>query len=481
VIKKKRRNNMPQSEQLEVLVLGSGTGGKLLAWHLAQSGHKTAVVERRWIGGSCPNIACMPSKNEISSAKVAHFAREGRDYGTVTSSVTVDMATVRRRKREMVERQVVQHLQIYRASGAELIMGSGHFVAPKTLEVNLNDGGTRELAADKVFLNVGTHAAIPNVPGLEAAQPLTHVEALERDYLPQHLIVIGGGYSGLELAQAYRRFGSDVTIIESGPQLLAREDIDVSQGMRRILSSEGIQVLVEAELLQVHGRSGDKVKLSARTPSGEQCIDGSDILVAAGRIPNTTGIGLKEAGVELDGRGYIRVNGRLETSAPDVWAVGECAGSPQFTHISEDDFRIIRDNLAGGNRSTRDRLIPYCMFTDPPLARIGLGEGEAERQGVLARVARLPMDSVLGAQATDQRQGFMKALVGDSDDRILGFTMIGAAAGEVMAAVHTAMLAGLSYSSLANAALAHPTMAEGLSSLFSNVPPRAVQAKPKAA
>jgi pyruvate/2-oxoglutarate dehydrogenase complex dihydrolipoamide dehydrogenase (E3) component len=215
------------------------------------------------------------------------------------------------------------------------------------------------------------------------------------------------------------------------------------------------------------------VSVVVRTLSGEQHIDGSDILVAVGRVPNTAGIGLKEAGVELDGRGYIRVNGRLETSAREVWAVGECAGSPQFTHISEDDFRIIRDNLAGGNRSTRDRLVPYCMFTDPPLAHIGLSEGEAERQGIIARIARLPMDSVLGAQATDQRQGFMKALVGDSDDRILGFTMIGAAAGEVMAAVHTAMLADLPYASLANAALAHPTMAEGLSSLFSNVPPRA--------
>jgi pyruvate/2-oxoglutarate dehydrogenase complex dihydrolipoamide dehydrogenase (E3) component len=464
---------MPQPQRFDVLVLGSGTGGKLLAWHLAQSGHKTALVERRWIGGSCPNIACMPSKNEISSAKVAHFARQGGEYGTVTGSVIVDMSTVRRRKREMVERQVANHLQIYRASGAELIMGSGRFVAPKTLEVNLNDGGTRELAADKVFLNVGTHGAIPNVPGLQAAQPLTHVEALELDYLPQHLIVIGGGYSGLELAQAYRRFDSNVTIIESGPQLLAREDVDVSQEIRRILSDEGIQVFVEAELIQVSGRSGDKVSVVVRALSGEQNIDGSDILVAAGRIPNTAGIGLTEAGVELDGRGYIRVNGRLETSAPEVWAVGECAGSPQFTHISEDDFRIIRDNLAGGNRSTRDRLVPYCMFTDPPLAHIGLSEGEAERQGVMTRIARLPMDSVLGAQATDQRQGFMKALVGDGDDRILGFTMIGTAAGEVMAAVHTAMLAGLSYTGLANAALAHPTMAEGLSSLFSNVPPRA--------
>ncbi len=466
---------MPQPERFEVLVLGSGTGGKLVAWHLAKSGHTTAAVERRWIGGSCMNVACMPSKNEISSARVAHFARHGREYGTVTGSVTVDMATVRLRKREMVERQVAAHLQNYTASGVELIMGNGHFVAPKTLEVTLNDGGTRVLTADKVFLNVGTHAAIPNIPGLEAAQPLTHVEALELDYLPQHLIVIGGGYSGLELAQAFRRFGSDVTIIESGPQLMGREDVDVSQEMRRILNDEGIQVLVEAQVLQVRGRSGDKVTLVVRSPSSEQNIDGSDILVAIGRIPNTAGIGLKETGVELDGCGYIRVNGRLETSAPDVWALGECAGSPQFTHISEDDFRIIRDNLAGGNRNTRDRLVPYCMFTDPPLARVGLSEGEAKRQGVIARVARLPMDSVLGAQATDQRQGFMKTLIGDNDDRILGFTMIGAAAGEVMAAVQTAMLAGLPYQRLRDSVLAHPTMAEGLGFLFSNVPPRSAQ------
>jgi pyruvate/2-oxoglutarate dehydrogenase complex dihydrolipoamide dehydrogenase (E3) component len=464
---------MPQLEKFEALVLGSGTGGKLLAWHLAQSGHKTAAVERRWIGGSCPNIACMPSKNEISSAKVAYAARHGGDYGAETDSVTVDMTTVRRRKREMVERQVAKHREIYRASGAELIMGNGRFVAPKTLEVNLNDGGARKLAADKVFLNVGTHAAIPNVPGLQAAQPLTHIELLELDYVPKHLIVIGGGYSGLELAQAYRRFGSDVTIVEAAPQLLAREDLDVSQEIRRVLGNEGIRVLVESELLRVSGRSGDSVSVFVRTLSGEQRIDGSDILVAVGRVPNTAGIGLQEAGVELDSRGYIRVNDRLETTAPEVWAVGECAGSPQFTHISEDDFRIVRDNLAGGNRSTRDRLVPYCMFIDPPLAHIGLSEGEAERQGVMTRIARLPMDSVLGAQATDQREGFMKALVGDSDDRILGFTMVGAAAGEVLAAVQTAMLARLSYPSLANAALAHPTMAEGLSSLFSNVPARA--------
>jgi pyruvate/2-oxoglutarate dehydrogenase complex dihydrolipoamide dehydrogenase (E3) component len=467
---------MPQQpERFDALVLGSGTAGKLTAWHMGRSGQRTAVVERRWIGGACPNIACMPSKNEIRSAEVAHLARHAAEFGTMTGSVVVDMATVRRRKREMVERQVAKHLENYKASGAELIMGEGRFVAPKTLEVSLNGAGVRTLTADKIFLNLGTHAAIPNVPGLAEARPLTHIEALEIDYLPSHLIVIGGGYAGLELAQAYRRFGSNVTIIESGPQLMGREDIDVSQEMRRILTDEGIQAYVAAELLSVRGRSGDKVSLQTRTASGEQRIEGSDILVAAGRVANTAGIGLEKLGVTLDSRGYIRVNERLETSAAGIWAMGECAGSPQFTHVSEDDFRIIRDNLSGGSRSTRDRLVPYCMFTDPPLAHVGLSEGEAERQGIIVRVARLPVDSVLRAQATGERQGFMKVLVGENDDRIVGFTMIGAAAGEVMAVVQTAMLGGVPYGKLANAVLAHPTMAEGLSMLLANVPQRSRQ------
>jgi pyruvate/2-oxoglutarate dehydrogenase complex dihydrolipoamide dehydrogenase (E3) component len=472
---KLEEDRMAQPERFDSLIFGSGTGGKLMAWHMAGSGRRTAAVERRWIGGACPNIACLPTKNEIFSAKVAYLARHAAHFGTMVGPVAVDMATVRRRKREMVEALVATHLQNYKTSGAELIMGTGRFVAPKTLEVRLNDGGTRVLSGEKIFLNLGTHAAMPSVPGLEASRPLTHVEALELDYLPSHLIVIGGGYSGLELAQAYRRFGSNVTIIEQGPQLMGREDFDVSHEIRRILSDEGIQVIVEAQLLQVHGESGKEVSLVVRTTSGEQNIEGSDILAAVGRIPNTAGIGLDEAGVELDGRGYIRVNERLETSAPEVWALGECAGSPQFTHVSEDDFRIIRDNLAGGKRSTRDRLVPYCMFTDPPLAHVGLSEGEAERHGVTTRVARLPTGAVLRAQATGEKQGFMKALIAENDDRILGFTMIGAEAGEVMATVQTAMLADLPYTRLRDAVLAHPTMAEGLGFLFSNVPPRSVQ------
>jgi len=453
---------MAQPERFEVLVLGSGFGGKLLAWHVAQSGRRTAVVERRWIGGSCPNIACLPSKNEIWSARVAHLAHHGPQFGTVIGSITTDMAKVRQRKRDMVDREIALHLQNYKTSGAELIMGAGRFVAPKTLQVDLNDGGTRVLAGDQVFLNLGTHAAIPNIPGLEAARPLTHIEALELDYLPSHLIVLGGGYVGLELAQAYRRFGSRVTVIETGPRLMGREDPDVVDEMQRILADEGIQFLIAAQTRDVHGRSGEAVNVTVRTPSGEQKLDGSDILVAAGRVPNTAGIGLEQAGVVLDARGYIGVNERLETKAPDVWAIGECAGSPQFTHVSIDDFRVIRDNLSGGTRSTRGRLVPYCMFTDPPLAHVGLSEGEAQREGVPARVARLPMSGVRRTATTDETQGFMKVLVGASDDRILGFTMVGAEAGEVMTAVQTAMLADLPYPKLRDAILAHPTMAEGL-------------------
>jgi pyruvate/2-oxoglutarate dehydrogenase complex dihydrolipoamide dehydrogenase (E3) component len=321
----------------------------------------------------------------------------------------------------------------------------------------------------------GRTRQFPKVPGPKAAGPLTNIEALELDYLPSHLIVLGGGYVGLELAQAYRRFGSRVTVLEQGPQLMGREDRDVAEEIQRILSSEGIEFLLNVDVAEVRGRSGEGLSLTLRTGSGERDIGGSDILVAAGRVPNTAGIGLEEAGVALDERGYVRVNERLETTASGVWALGECAGSPQFTHVSEDDFRIVVDNVAGGKRSTRDRLVPYSMFTDPPLAHVGLSEGEAERQGLAARVARLPTGAVLRAQAIGETQGLMKILVGVNDDRILGFTMIGSEAGEVMAVVQTAIIAGLPYTRLRDAVLAHPTMAEGLGFLLASVPARNVQ------
>jgi pyruvate/2-oxoglutarate dehydrogenase complex dihydrolipoamide dehydrogenase (E3) component len=462
---------MPQTESYQDLVLGSGAGGKLLSWHLARSGRRVAVVERRYVGGSCPNINCLPSKNEVWSAKVADLLHHAGRYGVVTGSVAVDMAGVLRRKREMVEGLVALHLDLYRQSGAELIMGDGRFVAPKTLEVRLRDGGTRVLRGDRVFLNVGTRAAIPPTAGLADARPMTNIELLELDRLPAHLVVLGGGYVGLEFAQAYRRFGSRVTVIQHGPRLAEHEDPDVADAIGQLFADEGIEVLLSAEAQKVEGRSGEGVRLAVRTPQGERLLEGSDILVATGRNPNTAGIGLDTAGVQLDGRGYIQVNDCLETTAPDVWAIGECAGSPQFTHVSEDDFRVIRDNLAGGSRTTRDRLIPFCLFTDPELARVGLNESEARLRGVAVRVAILPIAAVLRTRTTGEARGFMKALVDTRSDRILGFTMFGQEAGEVMAVVQTAMLAGLPYTGLRDAILAHPTMAEGLGPLFSEVQP----------
>jgi pyruvate/2-oxoglutarate dehydrogenase complex dihydrolipoamide dehydrogenase (E3) component len=462
--------NMAQPERYDALVLGSGEGGKYIAWHLAKSGRRAAVVERKYIGGSCPNTNCLPSKNEIWSAKIADLMHHAAKFGMVTGTSAIDMPRVRQRKREMVEGLIAMHLDRYKESGAELIMGSGRFVAPKTLEVRLNDGGTRTLTGDQVFLNVGTHATILPIPGLAEARPLTNIEVLELDRLPQHLIVLGGGYVGLEFAQAYRRFGSRVTVIDHGPQLLGREDPDVSAEIARALGAEEIEFVLGADVTRVEGRSGDSIRLSVKTSAGEKTITGSDILAATGRTPNTSGIALDVAGVELDARGYIKVNDRLETTAKDVWAIGECAGSPQFTHVSFDDFRVVRDNLAGGKRSTRDRLVPYCLFTDPQLARVGLSEKEAAQRHIAVRVARLPMAGVLRTRTTSETTGFMKVLVEANGDRILGFVMVGPEAGEVMATVQTAMLGGLPYQTLREAILAHPTMAEGLNALFANVP-----------
>jgi pyruvate/2-oxoglutarate dehydrogenase complex dihydrolipoamide dehydrogenase (E3) component/pimeloyl-ACP methyl ester carboxylesterase len=453
------------------VIIGSGEGGKYLAWHLAQSGQSTVVLERRWIGGSCPNINCLPTKNEIWSAKVADLVHHAGEFGVKTGPISTEMAAVTNRKREMVKAQVAAHLEKYKAAGAELVMGEARFTGPKTLEVRLNDGGVRTVAGERVFLNLGTHATIPPTPGLRECGPLTHVEALELDLLPEHLVVVGGGYVGLEFAQAYRRFGSRVTILQRESYLLVKQDPDVSDEVQRILSSEGIDVVTSADIASVEGRSGAEVRLAVQTPRGERSILASHVLVASGRTPNTAGIGLETAGIELVEGGWVRVNDRLETTAPGVWAIGECAGSPQFTHASLDDFRIIRDNLAGGNRSTRGRLMPSCLFTDPQVAQVGLTAASAQRLGVAVQVTKVPMSSVLRTQTTGEKQGFMKALIAPGDGQILGFTMIGAEAGEVMAVVQMAMQGGLPYTVLRDSILAHPTMAEGLNVLFSSVKP----------
>ncbi len=455
---------MSDVERYEILVIGSGESGKHLTWNMAEAGHRTAVVERKYIGGSCPNIACLPSKNVIRSAKANWFARHGAEYGMRAEP-----------QAENGGAEVEGHLNRFKSTGAELIRGEARFVAPKTVEVHLNDGGRRTIRGDRIFLDIGSRSAIPDIPGLATAKPMTHVEALELDRLPGRVIVLGGGYVGLELAQALRRFGSEVAVIERGRQLAAAEDADVAQAIQDNFASEGIEVMLNTRVQKVEGLSGQKVRALVENGHGQQAIEGTDLLVATGRTPNTQGIGLETAGIELDARGYIKVNERLETTAPDVWAMGDCAGSPQFTHVAFDDFRVVRENLSGGNRTTRDRLIPFCMFTDPELARVGLNEMEAKKRGIGYRLAKLPMEAVLRAVAIGETRGFVKMLIDAQSDRILGFTAFGAEASEMMAAAQTAMLGSLPYTVLRDAIFTHPTVAEGLVFLLASVLPRAMQ------
>jgi pyruvate/2-oxoglutarate dehydrogenase complex dihydrolipoamide dehydrogenase (E3) component len=461
---------MAEIERYDALIIGSGEAGKYMAWTMAKAGQRTAVVERKLIGGSCPNIACLPSKNIIRSAKVASFAKRAEEFGLEIGSPVTNMAGVQRRKRKMVADLIQVHLDRYKATGVELVMGTARFVDPRTVEVSLNAGGSRVMAGERVFLNLGTHAAIPDVPGLAPSQPMTHVEALDLDRLPEHLVVVGGGYVGLELAQAMRRFGSGVTVIERGPQLASKEDADVGTALLELFRSEEIEVLLETEIQQVDGRSNQRIRVHVSDKKGFRVVEGTDILVATGRTPNTNGIGLDQAGVELDIHGYVKVNERLETTSPNVWAMGDCAGSPQFTHIAFDDFRIVRDNLQGGNRTTKDRLIPFCIFTDPELARIGLNESEAKKRGIDYRVVSMPMAAVLRTRTLSEPRGFLKMLIDAHRDQILGFSVLGVEASELMAIVQTAMLGKLPYTALRDAIFTHPTVAEGLTVLLASVP-----------
>jgi pyruvate/2-oxoglutarate dehydrogenase complex dihydrolipoamide dehydrogenase (E3) component len=456
-------------ENYQNVIIGSGESGKFLAWNQSKLGEKTVIIERSMLGGSCPNVACLPSKNLIHSAKVASLVGRAAEFGISTSGATINMAAVTDRKRKMIDGLMDLHRTIFHGSAAELVWGEARFTEPRTVAVSLNAGGTRVLRGERVFIATGSRASLPDVAGLADAKPMTHVEALNLERLPENLIVLGGGYIGLEFAQAMRRFGSGVTIVQRSGQLLEREDADVAEALRQLMTDEGIEVHLKAQAVKFSGQSGRSVQMQMRVAGAEKSIEASDILVATGRTPNTDGLDLDKAGVQLDSRGYVRVDEKLQTTAPGVWAMGDCAGSPQFTHVGFDDFRIVRDNLAGKPRGTRDRLIPYCLFTDPELAHVGLSESEATAKGIHYRIAKLPMTLVLRTRTLSETRGFAKALVGDND-RILGFTAFGVEAAEMMSAVQTAMLGGMPYTALRDAIFTHPTSAEGLTSLFAGVP-----------
>jgi pyruvate/2-oxoglutarate dehydrogenase complex dihydrolipoamide dehydrogenase (E3) component len=457
-------------EQYDLVILGGGTGSTIAAWTFAGQGQRVAAIDRKYVGGSCPNIACLPSKNIIHSAKVASYVRRSQEFGIAKRDFTVDMSAVRDRKRRMVSSWNNAYLDNYKKSGAEFILGSGRFIGPKTVEVALHDGTIRRLRGANVIINTGTRAALEPVPGLIDARPLTHIEALELDEVPEHFLVIGGGYIGLELSQAMRRFGSNVSVIDRNDRLIHREDDDVTEAVQNLFEDEGIDIVLNATLKRISGKSGQSVKMVIEQRGVEKTLVGSHLLVAAGRTPNTEEIGLELANVELTDRGYIKVNERLETTAPGVWAIGEVAGSPQFTHVSVDDFRVVHDSITGGKRVTTGRQVPFCLFTDPELARVGLSEKEAKARGIAYRLFKIPMAAVMRATTMSETRGFLKALVETDGDRILGFTGFGVDVGEVLSSVQIAMAAGLPYTALRDAMLTHPTLVEGLIPLFSSVP-----------
>lgn len=463
-------STLRQPEEYDLVILGSGAGAKLLAWTFAQRGQRVAAIERKYVGGSCPNVACLPSKNIIHTAQVANYVRNSKEFGVSTEGFLVKMPVVRERKRRMVQGLIDTHLDLYRRSGAELIMASGRFVAPRTIEAVFPDGATRLLRGKNVVIGTGTRAAIDDTPGLSEARPLTHVEALELDIVPEHLLVLGGGYVGLEFAQAMRRFGAKVTVLDRNARLLHREDEDISDELRRLFAEEGIDLALNSRVQSASGTSGQSVRLSLLQGGTECTIEGSHLLVTGARTPNTNDIGLDLAGLETTDRGYIKVNERLETTASGVWAVGEVAGSPHFTHISEDDFRVVRDNILGGSHVTTGRQVPFCLFTDPEFARVGLSETEAKKQGVAYRLFKIPMAAVLRARSLMETRGFLKCLVEQDGDQLLGFAVFGVGAGEIMGCAQIAMLGRLPYTALRDAILAHPTIPEGFVSLFSTTP-----------
>lgn len=465
---------MTQSTQYDAIVIGSGQGGGPLSTALAVAGWHTAIIERVHVGGTCINEGCTPTKTMVASARVAYLAKRAADYGVQTGPISVDMTVVRKRKRDIVESfRGGSQSRLEEAEDLDLIMGEAHFTSSKTIEVRLNNGMVQSLTANTIFINAGARPSAPTIPGIASVPVLDSTSIMELDTVPQHLLVVGGGYIGLEFGQMFRRFGSEVTIIQRGTHLLAREDDDVADEVAKIMREDGIEVLLQTAPLRAEQLSDGTIQLIVKTPDGEKAIQGSHLLVAAGRTPNTDWLNLGATEVATDKHGFIQVNEQLETNVPGIYALGDIKGGPAFTHISYDDFRIIRTNLIEkghekGHATISDRLIPYTVFIDPQLGRVGLSETEARAKGRNIRVAKMPMNYVARALEMDESRGFMKAVVDAETAQILGCAVLGIEGGEIMSALEIAMMGKLPYTVLRDGIFAHPTLAESLNNLFSS-------------
>jgi pyruvate/2-oxoglutarate dehydrogenase complex dihydrolipoamide dehydrogenase (E3) component len=454
----------------DAIVIGAGQGGGPLAAALARAGRHTALVERAHVGGTCTNEGCTPTKTMVASARVAYVAGRAADFGVMTGAMAVDMAAVRQRKRAMVASfRAGSERRIAETSGLELLRGNARFTAPKSLLVESADG-REEITAELIVLDVGTRPLMPLLPGLDNVLVLDSTSIMELDAVPAHLLILGGGYVGLEFAQMFRRFGSKVTVVQRGPRLLGREDDDVADAVATLLREDGIDILLATKARAVASAPNGEIRLTLHDEDGERVVEGSHLLAAVGRVPNTDGLGLDVAGVETDHRGFIPVDERLATNVPGIYAIGDVNGGPAFTHVSYDDFRILRANLIeGGEATTSDRLIPYVVFIDPQLGRVGLTEAAARRRGGEIRVAKLPMNDVARALEVGEARGFLKAIVDAQSQHILGFAALALEGGELMAAAQMAMLGELPYSALRDGIFAHPTLAEAFNNLFATI------------
>ena len=455
------------NQQYDAIVIGSGQGGTPLSLALANSGLRTALVERKHVGGTCVNEGCTPTKTMVASGRVAYLARRAADYGIHTGPITVDLKKVRQRKRDIVDSfRNANQSRVETTANLELIFGEARFTSAKTIQVRLKDGGERTMSAERFFINAGTRAGIPKLDGLDSVPFLDNISIMELGDLPEHLIVLGGGYVGLEFGQLFRRFGSKVTIVQSGKQLLTQEDPDIAEEVTKILRQDGINVMLNAKSQRV-SQANQQIRLEVQSQEGSVTVAGSHLLVATGRVPNSDTLNLAAASIRTSQRGFIEVNEKLETSASGIYGLGDIKGGPAFTHISYDDFRILRGNLLEHKSlSTKDRQVPYCVFIDPQLGRVGLTETEAGAQGRKIRCAKLPMTSVARALEVDETRGFMKAVIDAESNKILGAAVLGIEGGEIMSVLETAMMGRLPYTALRDGVYAHPTLAESLNNLF---------------
>ena len=455
-------------KQYDGIIIGSGQGANPLARALAGTGSKTALIERQYVGGTCINYGCTPTKTMVASGRVAYLARRAGDYGVQVGKIEIDMGKVRERKRAIVQsfRQGGER-RIRETANLDFLQGEATFVDPNTLEIKVSDGQVLRVNGKTIFINTGCRPAVPPLSGLNEVPWLDSTSIMELDRVPEHLLVLGGGYIGLEFGQMFRRFGSAVTVVQRGRQLLAREDPDVAEAVAAILQEDGIEIVLEAEAIRVGKAADNSLRLTVKTPSGERVLTGSHLLVAPGRVPNVESLNLAAAGVATDSKGFIRVNEFLETNMPGIYAMGDVNGGPAFTHISYDDFRILKTNLIdGGKTSILGRLVPYTVFIDPQLGRVGLTENEARAQDLNFRVAKMPMTWVARALEVDESRGFMKVIIDAASGRIVGCAILGIEGGEIMSMIQIAMMGNLTDTQLRNAIFAHPTLAESLNNLL---------------